>query len=394
MVQAGSAGFTWDKKGNLTSDGTNSYTYSSENLLTGIVNPGGHYATASSPVYDPLGRLYQTGSNFDGNQAETVEDLAGQVVFEYATRGRARRYVFGPEPDELLIQYFTYAPAPQYNSRTWYQGDERGSIASLTGDAGNGGTPNRYDEYGVPAASNFGRYQYTGQFWLAEPSLYYYKARFYDPKLGLFLQTDPKGYDAGPNLYAYVGDDPMTQADPTGEDKVNCLIVDGQFKSCSAVSDDNKNTEVTYTEVRHWTDLRGQEHSKVSSITDTIGGSLLNPSFMQRLSEALGGSTVSEGIEKDIKALTGTEVHLGSPSPWSYGGGYTPTAPAESPVWQNLTNYRNGIKTDGDFYYEFDRRHGEIEVYNKRGDHLGTKNAHTGEWEKPAKLGRSIKDKL
>jgi RHS repeat-associated protein len=190
------------------------------NLLTHVVNPGGTYSTASSPVYDPLGRLYQTGSNFDGNQAETVEDLAGQVVFEYATRGRARRYVFGPEPDELLIQYFTYAPAPQYNSRTWYQNDERGSIASLTGDAGNGGTPNRYDEYGVPAASNFGRYQYTGQFWLAEPSLYYYKARFYDPKLGLFLQTDPKGYEAGVNLYAYVGDDPITKTDPTGTDGV------------------------------------------------------------------------------------------------------------------------------------------------------------------------------
>jgi RHS repeat-associated protein len=68
----------------------------------------------------------------------------------------------------------------------------------------------------VPAASNFGRFQYTGQYWLAEPSLYYYKARFYDPKLGLFLQTDPKGYDAGENLYAYVGDDPVNKADPDG----------------------------------------------------------------------------------------------------------------------------------------------------------------------------------
>jgi hypothetical protein len=37
MVQAGSAVPTWDKKGNLTSDGTNSYTYSSENLLTHVV---------------------------------------------------------------------------------------------------------------------------------------------------------------------------------------------------------------------------------------------------------------------------------------------------------------------------------------------------------------------
>jgi hypothetical protein len=151
MVQAGSAVPTWDKKGNLTSDGTNSYTYSSENLLTHVVNPGGNYSTASSPVYDPLGRLQSTGSNYDGYQAELVEDLAGQVVFEYATRSRTRRYVFGPEPDEVLVQYFTYYPAPQYNSRTWYQNDERGSIASMTGDTGSGGTPNRYGQKPIDA---------------------------------------------------------------------------------------------------------------------------------------------------------------------------------------------------------------------------------------------------
>jgi RHS repeat-associated protein len=240
MVQAGSAVPTWDRKGNLTSDGTNTYTYSSENLLTHVVNPGGNYSTASSPVYDPLGRLQGTGSNYDGYQAELVEDLAGQVVFEYATRSRTRRYVFGPEPDEVLVQYFTYYPAPQYNSRTWYQSDERGSIASMTGDTGSGGTPNRYDEYGVPAASNFGRFQYTGQFWLAEPSLYYYKARFYDPKLGLFLQTDPKGYDAGANLYAYVGDDPMNEDDPDGTEFRSHwllrLLVPGQIAWDEAVN--------------------------------------------------------------------------------------------------------------------------------------------------------------
>jgi hypothetical protein len=38
----------------------------------------------------------------------------------------------------------------------------------------------------------------------------------YDPVLGRFLQTDPIGYAAGANLYAYVRGDPVNFVDPLG----------------------------------------------------------------------------------------------------------------------------------------------------------------------------------
>jgi RHS repeat-associated protein len=75
---------------------------------------------------------------------------------------------------------------------------------------------NSYDEYGIPGTTNTGRFQYTGQAWIPELGIYYYKARMYSPTLGRFLQTDPVGYLGGMNLYGYTNDDPVDRVDPMG----------------------------------------------------------------------------------------------------------------------------------------------------------------------------------
>jgi RHS repeat-associated protein len=60
------------------------------------------------------------------------------------------------------------------------------------------------------------RLRMAGQQYDQGSELYYMRARYYDPQLGRFLSEDPIGISGGLNLYAYAGNDPVNNADPTG----------------------------------------------------------------------------------------------------------------------------------------------------------------------------------
>ena len=200
---SGGVSLGYDARGNLTTSGSNSYTYSSENLMK--TGPG-----STTLTYDPLLRLYQV------TQGSTTTRFAYdglEMVAEYnASNALQKRYVFGPGTDEPIVQY----TGTGTTSRNWLMTDERGSVIALTDSAGSEVAINSYDEYGIPGSANSGRFQYTGQEWLPEIGMYYYKARLYSPSLGRFMQTDPIGYANGLNWYNYVGSDPINFADPLG----------------------------------------------------------------------------------------------------------------------------------------------------------------------------------
>ncbi|MDH4271143.1 MAG: RHS repeat-associated core domain-containing protein, partial [Candidatus Aminicenantes bacterium] len=58
-------------------------------------------------------------------------------------------------------------------------------------------------------------YGYTGREF-AEEGLYYYRARYLDPRLGRFVAEDPMRFNGGMNFYVYVGNHPSEFSDPYG----------------------------------------------------------------------------------------------------------------------------------------------------------------------------------
>jgi RHS repeat-associated protein len=173
-----------------------------------------------------MGRLWQitapTGTTrflYDGDRLITEYDGAGNPL---------RSYVHGPGADEPLVWYEGAAGW----ARRYLHADHQGSIVAVADDAGATVAINAYDSWGIPNAANQGRFGYTGQAWLEELGLWYYKARLYSPTLGRFLQTDPIGYNDQVNLYGYVGNDPIDRDDPTGTLECSgfysCLVAAGR----------------------------------------------------------------------------------------------------------------------------------------------------------------------
>jgi RHS repeat-associated protein len=215
VVTIGSNSYSYDSNGNLTSKtdsaGTWGYSWDYENRLKQVTRPD---STTISYKYDALGRRIQR-SKSGGGSTNFVYD--GQdVIKDINSDNSTVEYLNGLGIDDKLRQ--TSSAGTVYFTQ-----DHLGSTRALTDSSGNVVESVNYDSFGN-GASSLTRYGYTGREWDADANLYYYRNRWYDPQVGRFISEDPIGLGGGMNMYAYVGNDSISNTDPSGLRKLSQCV--------------------------------------------------------------------------------------------------------------------------------------------------------------------------
>ncbi len=258
--------YTYDANGNRTekrektTGATTTHTYDPEDQLFRVDLPGGKF---SEYKYDGLGRRIEKKVN--GTIIRYVYDNE-DIILEYdatvrpeLVEGRtpSAHWVHGPGIDEpLMMERDLNANGTfEETERFFYHADGLGSTIALTNNTGQVVERYRYDSFGQPTIlgpgpdglidtpddvtlteSAYGNpYLFTSREWDAETGLYFYRARYLDPRTGTFLQEDPvAGFLFIPqslNQYPYVENNPINFTDPFGLKKRDLRNFEGLEES-------------------------------------------------------------------------------------------------------------------------------------------------------------------
>jgi RHS repeat-associated protein len=191
--------------------GTTTYTWNARNQLVSLSSP----SVTASFQYDARGRRKSKTVNgvttdflYDGHSV--VQELSGGSV--------QANLLLGSGIDEVLQRTDT--------STSSFLADGLGSTLALTDNTGTVQTEYTYEPFGnttTSGAASTNSSQYTGRE-NDGTGLYYYRARYYHPRLQRFISQDPIEIRGGsPNLYEYVIDDPINRIDPYGTFWINGL---------------------------------------------------------------------------------------------------------------------------------------------------------------------------
>jgi RHS repeat-associated protein len=224
--------FTYDPVGNRLIDGNEevptqglTYIYDYENKLIQVKDGT---TVIADYQYDPFGRRIKKTV---GTEITWFVYDGPNIVTEYTETGgnwvlkNAYTHTLGID-DPLSIQ--------QGGNFYYYLKDGLGSITGITDNTGVMVKTYRYKAFGEIYAQSgtFNQpFAFTGRESDSESGLYFYRARYYDPKAGRFLTKDPIGFAGGDvNLFRMVQNNPVNYTDPSG------LIYAEQFAGYGAIT--------------------------------------------------------------------------------------------------------------------------------------------------------------
>ena len=289
-----------------------------------------------------------------------------------------------------------------------------------------------YDAFGnevSPSASDTNPFRYAGQYFDSETGTYYLRARYYDPGIGRFTQQDGWVF-ADPsdplslNLYTYCYNNPIRYIDLSGESPTDVFAgflfaldegIAGGFSQWVVKKYIYPNT--TYQKEDESDYYLGRILGDLVSMF--LGAGLTAKGLTDFISAMYGGAAVTlvtAGAGSGVGAVVSVGGAVVGTLEIGVGGVVTYVAASnlgddwdkfsnsrisnvskqESSVWNSFDKIKGSSRrTSGSGknkkYYEWDYTHNDIEVYDNKGNHLGSMNPETGEMYKEAVKGRKIR---
>jgi RHS repeat-associated protein len=209
-----SNGFAYDAAGNMTNDSIHSYTYDAEGRLKGV--DSGNTAKYN---YDAFGNRTMQFSTTPAVYNEYVVDPSGRAITAIQP---GTSNVYTAEVFAGGRHWVTDNGSALFLGTDWL-GTTR-ALTELNGTFAQLYTSLPWGDGLSSGGSSFDTTsQYTGKEYDPESGLYHFPARQYAPVQGRWLTPDPAGIGAmdlnSPqswNRYAYVGNNPLSFADPLG----------------------------------------------------------------------------------------------------------------------------------------------------------------------------------
>lgn len=355
---------TYNTLGALATYNTWTYTYNTEQMLTAASKTG----TSASFVYDPKQRQIQktVGS------AKTKYIYSGSHMMEEwngVANTLTTRYVYAGA-DEPVLQMTSAGVV------TYIHHDHHGSvIAQSNATTGAVGNKYKYGPFGESAATLPGTtIGYTGQRYDTELGLYHYKARYFHPGMGRFLQPDPVGYKAGMNLYAYCSNDGLNHTDPNGLSAEDLWKTE-PLNPKKAGSGDAKTAQLLPGDLHrkgYWDDLRKAEVKLVDKWTKETGLNAARAKFLyENRVPSVGNGTGIFDIKDRVAKGYGGNVQLRAAREGNYNYGYVGSR-LEIPA-EVLLRGAGAVQLGGDYLKQVKgaKNVGDIFPSNKLVDNMG-----------------------
>ena len=197
----------------------------------GLMEAGSYTFDAQGRMIDPpADALTEPISTF----ALTGETMSKTYAYVYAS-GKLMRQVLtvtiGNSTTTYAMDFFYdasgYPFAVKYNGDLcYYITNLQGDVMSIVDAQGEVVAEYEYDPYGNIVSqsgplADVNPLRYRGYVFDSETQFYYLQSRYYDPELGRFLNADSyvsTGQGVlGNNMFAYCGNSPMNNIDPTGK---------------------------------------------------------------------------------------------------------------------------------------------------------------------------------